>query len=229
MELPKTDWSLPSQPSGTLAFIRSSIENLTSTPFSTRESGSAFISQYCFPSSLSTASQPDSLPVNPSSSSSIPAFGAAAFSSAFVVLGLPLGLSALFPVPTVVVALVVLLLGLPFGSGMGATAGFGDRGAFFTGCVAVSTWLWDVALADFLVLLTGLLGDVPGVSGACCSSVGAVASFCGLPRPLAAVVSWAFVADLLASGLALFAAVVLFAVALCVVSPMLDRFRRPEA
>jgi hypothetical protein len=80
-----------------------------------------------------------------------------------------------------------------------------------------------------LGLLTGLLGDVPGVSGACCSSVGAAASFRGLLRPLASTVLWASAVDLLASGLALFVVVVLVAAALCVGSPMLDRFRRPEA
>lgn len=41
----KTVYSLPSQASGSVAFMRSSMENLTSFPFSKRELGSAFISQ----------------------------------------------------------------------------------------------------------------------------------------------------------------------------------------
>ena len=74
-----------------------------------------------------------------------------------------------------------------------------------------------------------MLGGVPGVSRACRSSVGAVASFRGVPRPLAAVVLWVFVVDLLASGLALFTLAVLVAVVSYICSPMLDRFGRPEA
>lgn len=39
---------MPSQGSGSVFAARSSMENLTSTPFSGRDSGSAFMSQYCF-------------------------------------------------------------------------------------------------------------------------------------------------------------------------------------
>lgn len=40
---------IPSQGSGSVLLAKSSIENLTSTPFSIRDSGSAFMSQYCRP------------------------------------------------------------------------------------------------------------------------------------------------------------------------------------
>lgn len=47
--------NIPSQGSGSFAAARSSIENLTSTPFSMRDSGSAFISQYERPVSFKGA------------------------------------------------------------------------------------------------------------------------------------------------------------------------------
>lgn len=44
--MPVPGESVPSQGSGSLRERKSSMENFTSTPFSIRESGSAFISQY---------------------------------------------------------------------------------------------------------------------------------------------------------------------------------------
>ena len=41
--------NIPSQGSGSVFAARSSIENLMSWPFSRRDSGSAFMSQYCRP------------------------------------------------------------------------------------------------------------------------------------------------------------------------------------
>lgn len=55
----------PSQPSGSVLAARSSIENLTSTPFSIRDSGSAFMSQYWLSSSTATFSLPSIALVSP--------------------------------------------------------------------------------------------------------------------------------------------------------------------
>lgn len=46
--------NLPSHGSGSVLAARSSIENLMSLPFSIRDSGSAFKSQYCRPVGLSS-------------------------------------------------------------------------------------------------------------------------------------------------------------------------------
>lgn len=50
---------LPSQGSGSVRDARSSIENFTSTPFSTRDSGSAFMSQYDFSNDRGASSASD--------------------------------------------------------------------------------------------------------------------------------------------------------------------------
>ena len=169
-----------------------------------RDSGSAFINQYCLPSSSSALSQSDSFAVTPPRSSPC-TYGSG---SALVVLdlpslltpfGLPLGLpvdvvfgldvafDGLRVVALVLVGLAVDLAGLALGD---FKVCFGLP-AFFSVCLAVGGLLCvltrvNLELGDFLGLPAGLPTGFAagGVEGGLAVSEAAEASLRGLPADL---------------------------------------------